>query len=105
MNNYRKKELKGYNVLNMYPVYSDKLYEGHQPFKIVGIRQDEVELEGDFSGGTHCVNQREWFKNEDCFVVEKLCNEQLKEKGCQIHNVNCCGGSKVIDNHLEYWKL
>jgi hypothetical protein len=37
----------------MYPVYVKELYEGREPFKIVGIRQIKVELEGDYSGGTH----------------------------------------------------
>jgi hypothetical protein len=37
----------------MYPVYVKELYEGREPFKIVGIRQNQVELEGDYSGGTH----------------------------------------------------
>lgn len=101
---YKKKELKGYNILNMYPVYNEKIYNGHEPFKIVGIRENEVELEGDFSGGTHLVRNKDWFKNEDCFVVEKLCPEELKNNGCQLPNVNCCGGSSVISSHVEYWK-
>jgi hypothetical protein len=36
----------------MYPVYVKELYEGREPFKIVGIRQNQVELEGDYSGAT-----------------------------------------------------
>jgi hypothetical protein len=34
----------------MYPVYVKELYEGREPFKMVGIRQNQVELEGDYSG-------------------------------------------------------
>src|SRR6186713_2236967 len=30
------------------------------PFKVVGIREDEIEIEGDFSGGTHNVCQQDW---------------------------------------------
>jgi len=30
------------------------------PFKVVGIRENELEIEGDFSGGTHNVCQRGW---------------------------------------------
>jgi hypothetical protein len=32
--------------------------------EIVGIRKDEVELEGDYSGGTHCVTQKDWLPIE-----------------------------------------
>lgn len=30
------------------------------PFKVVGIREDEIEITGDFSGGTHNVEQTSW---------------------------------------------
>ena len=23
--------------------------------------------------------------------------------GCQVHNVNCCGGGSVINKHVSYW--
>ena len=52
---YKKQSIKGYKVLNMYPVYIEGVYYGHEPFKVVGIRDNQVELEGDFSGGTHNV--------------------------------------------------
>ena len=32
------------------------------PFIVVGIRKDEVEIEGDWSGGTHNVCQKSWVK-------------------------------------------
>lgn len=41
-------------------VYHEEIYEGKEVMKIVGIREFEVELEGDYSGGTHNVIQREW---------------------------------------------
>lgn len=41
-------------------VYHKELYYGREPMKIVGIRENEVELEGDYSGGTHNVCQRDW---------------------------------------------
>lgn len=41
-----------------------KLYDGKETFEIVGIRKDEVELEGDFSGGTHKVVQKDWVPKE-----------------------------------------
>lgn len=54
--------------LGLYPVYCKKVYKGKEPLKIVGIRENEIELEGDYSGGTHNVKQRDWFKIEDCFI-------------------------------------
>lgn len=31
-------------------------------FIVTGIREDEIEIEGDWSGGTHNVNLRSWVK-------------------------------------------
>ena len=87
----------------MYPVYVTNIYNGHEPFKIVGIREGEIEIDGDFSGGTHNISQKDWVKDEDVFVVKNICKEQLKATGCQIHNVNCCGGGSVIDKHTKHW--
>ena len=66
---YKKLPIKGYKVLNMYPVYLKHVYYGNEPFKIVGIRENQVELEGDFSGGTHNVRQKDWFDDDKAFVV------------------------------------
>ena len=41
-------------------VYHKDLYWGREQMKIVGLRENEVELEGDYSGGTHNVCQRGW---------------------------------------------
>lgn len=41
-------------------VYHNDVYDGKEPFKIVGIRATELELEGDWSGGTHAVCQKGW---------------------------------------------
>lgn len=30
------------------------------PFEVVGIRKDQIEIQGDFSGGTHNVCQSGW---------------------------------------------
>lgn len=100
---YKKLPIKGYKVLNRYPVYVEGLYHGHEPFKIVGIREDQVELEGDFSGGTHNVRQKDWFKDDRCFVISTVCEEQLRAGGCQLPNVHCCGGGSVINKHVNYW--
>lgn len=100
---YQKKSIKGYVILKMYPVYIEDVYNGHEPFKIVGIRENQIELEGDFSGGTHNVSQKDWFNIDRCFVISTICDEQLKPNGCQIHNIYCCGGGSVIKEHVEYW--
>jgi hypothetical protein len=100
---YKKAKIEGYKVLNMYPVYIEGVYWGHEPFKVVGIRENQVELQGDFSGGTHNVSQRDWLDDDKVFVVKTVCDEQLKANGCQMHNVNCCGGGSVINKHTRYW--
>ena len=41
-------------------VYHRSVYEHKEPLKIVGILEDKLLLEGDFSGGTHNVIQRDW---------------------------------------------
>lgn len=41
-------------------VYHNDLYWGREQMKVVGLRELEVELEGDYSGGTHAVCQRSW---------------------------------------------
>lgn len=42
-------------------VYHNQIYKGKELVEIVGIRKHEVELEGDYSGGTHNVKQKGWF--------------------------------------------
>ena len=41
-------------------VYHRSVYEHNEPLKVVGITEDKLLLEGDFSGGTHNVVQRDW---------------------------------------------
>ena len=69
-------------------VYHRSVYEHKEPLKIIGILEDKLFLEGDFSGGTHNVTQRDWlpikgtsrirnhtFKlkaREDAIVIETL---------------------------------
>ena len=40
------------------------IYWGREVFEVVGIRRDELELRGDWSGGTHNVDQSGWYKIE-----------------------------------------
>ena len=41
-------------------VYHREIYDHREPLKIVGIREAELELEGDYSGGTHGGVQKQW---------------------------------------------
>ena len=41
-------------------VYHRSVYEHKEPLKVVGITEDKLYLEGDYSGGTHNVCQRDW---------------------------------------------
>ena len=35
------------------------------PFEVVGIRETTVEIQGDWSGGTHNVNQKGWVNHTE----------------------------------------
>lgn len=41
-------------------VYHKDIYNGNQRLKVIGIKETKVELEGDYSGGTHNVCQADW---------------------------------------------
>jgi hypothetical protein len=41
-------------------VYHREVYEHKEPLKVVGIMEDKLLLEGDYSGGTNNVCQRSW---------------------------------------------
>lgn len=51
-------------------VYHKKIYNGKELMKIVGIREKEVELEGDWSGGTHNVCQKSWMPISGLILIE-----------------------------------
>lgn len=51
--------------------YHKKIYDGKELMKIVGIRETEVELEGDYSGGTHNVCQRDWLPIDGLILANK----------------------------------
>jgi hypothetical protein len=71
INDHFKTELK----LGMY-VYHKNVYWGKERFKIVGIREHEVELEGDWSGGTNDVCQKGWVSIEG--LLFELNKEPIK---------------------------
>ncbi len=41
-------------------------YYDDEIFEVVGIRENELELKGDWSGGTHNVCQKSWYPIEKC---------------------------------------
>ncbi len=45
-------------------VYHQNIYWGKEQMEVVGIRKNEVELQGDYSGGTHNVCQKDWLPLE-----------------------------------------
>ena len=52
------------------------IYSGREIFKVVGIREHDVELEGDYSGGTHSVCQRSWMPIKGLNVLPTPSPEQ-----------------------------
>ena len=58
-------------------VYHRSVYEHKEPLKIVGILEDKLLLEGDFSGGTHNVVQRDWLPIKG---VSRIYNHKYKQE-------------------------
>lgn len=56
-------------------VYHRDVYEHTERLKIVGIRHNELELEGDYSGGTNCVIQKQWLPIKG---VSRIYNHKYK---------------------------
>ena len=49
----------------------DKVYHKADaaPFEVVGIRKTTVEIQGEWSGGTHNVNQKWWVNHTEIKTV------------------------------------
>ena len=58
-------------------VYHRSVYGHKEPLKIVGILEDELLLEGDFSGGTHNVIQRDYLPIKG---VSRVYNHKYKQE-------------------------
>ena len=58
-------------------VYHRDVYNHKEPLKIVGIREHKLELEGDYSGGTHNVCQKYWMPIKG---VSRVYNYAYKEE-------------------------
>lgn len=41
------------------------------PFTVVGIRNETVEIQGDFSGGTANVNKKAWVNHTEIQIYDK----------------------------------
>ncbi|MFA6069818.1 MAG: hypothetical protein WC810_14640 [Janthinobacterium sp.] len=86
-------------------VFHETIYGGNECMKIVGIRADQVELEGDYSGGTHNVIQSDWLPIKGLFRLRKVCEQVEKYGSCQLHNLHCgypnCEPYLTSDHHYE----
>ncbi len=58
-------------------IYHRSVYEHKEPLKVVGVTEDMLWVEGDFSGGTHNIKQRSWVPIKG---TSRIRNHTLKEK-------------------------
>ncbi len=56
---------KEYRLGNLVTI---NIYE-NETFEVVGIREKELELKGDWSGGTHNVSQSGWYPVDQCKLI------------------------------------
>jgi hypothetical protein len=64
------------------------IYDGKQAMKIVGIREHQVELEGDFSGGTHHTTGKAWFPKEGLmFEIKEESTELTRDDVTESKNL------------------
>lgn len=86
-------------------VFHEKLYDGKECMEIVGVRKNEVELEGDYSGGINNVCQKQWLPIEGLFRIRKVCTQVVEHGSCQLHNLHCaypdCEPYLSSDHHYE----
>lgn len=73
------------NNIRLYDkVIHPEIYGGNEVFTVVGIRMNELELRGDWSGGTHNVDQTDWFKRDG---TKKYYQHLIDEKAKQEERV------------------
>lgn len=53
-------------------VYHQDIYCGNERITVVGLRKDSVELQGDYSGGTHGVSQKDWLPLNGVLLYNKF---------------------------------
>ena len=60
-------------------IVTTDVYENER-FEVIGIREKELELKGDWSGGTHNVSQSGWYPVDKCkLVLPKYDWQTIKE--------------------------
>lgn len=99
-------KIKAYKQLITHPtlemvVFHEDIYKGRELMKVVGIRANSIELNGDYSGGTNPSNNSEWFPLKGTFQLVKLCDEIAKSGTCTLHNLHC--GSPKCESILTSW--
>lgn len=81
-------------------VYHEDVYDGKEPLKVVGIREDELELEGDYSGGTHAVTQKSWLPLSGVMLNKSLIKDIQSINGYEIIDfMNTDEVSKILDGY------
>lgn len=50
-------------------VYHRDVYNYREPLEIVSLTQNEMEVEGDFSGGTNVIRQRLWLPYDGTSLI------------------------------------
>lgn len=88
-------------------------YDHKEKFKVVGIREQELELEGDWSGGTHNVCQKSWTPIKECSLVEpKMTGEKYLLKSMFEATFNCndfffyaCSDEVVVEEEDFRWMI
>lgn len=73
-------------------VTHDEVYNSKEVFEVVGIRATELELRGDWSGGTHTVKADGWMKIEGI----KLHSRALPAIGTYVYTVDGRGKQRVL---------
>ena len=87
-------------------VFHENIYNGHECMEVVGVRKKEVELEGDYSGGTQpYIIGKEWFPIDGLFQLRKVCPQHESGEPCPLPNVHCgypdCEPYLTSDHHYE----
>ena len=77
-------------------VYHRSVYEHKEKLKVVGIKEDQLLLEGDYSGGTHNVIQRDWLPIKGTsYVYNHAFKEKVRNEAITIETLAIpCAGSK-----------
>jgi hypothetical protein len=86
-------------------VFHESIYDGKECMKVVGIRHEQVELEGDYSGGTNNIIQKDWLPIKGLFRLRKVCQYHEKGETCPLSNIHCgypyCEPYLTSDHHYE----